>query len=68
MSPLITINKIWSFISLASSANLQVIDYISWAIFRKYEHGQENYYEKIEQYIIDEEVMTKERRVNHYEK
>jgi len=52
----------------ASSANLQIIDYISWAVFRKYEHGQENYYEKIKQYIIDEEVMTKERRVNHYEK
>jgi len=52
----------------ASSANLQIIDYISWAIFRKYEHKQGNYYEKIKQYIIDEEVMTKERRVSHYEK
>ena len=51
----------------ASSANLQIIDYISWAIFRKYEHSDESYYEKIKGYILDEEVMTKNRGINHYE-
>lgn len=52
----------------ASSANLQIVDYISWAIFRKYEHLQDNYYKRIENYILDEELMTKDRKVNHYEK
>ena len=51
----------------ASSANLQIIDYISWAIFRKYEHNDESYYKKINGYILDEEVMTKNRGINHYE-
>jgi len=52
----------------ASSANLQIVDYISWAIFRKYEHTQDNYYKRIENYILDEELMTKDRKVNHYER
>jgi hypothetical protein len=52
----------------ASSANLQIVDYISWAIYRKYEHEQDSYYEQIERYILDEEVMTKDREVNHYER
>ena len=30
----------------ASSVNLQIVDYISWAIFRKYERGQDIYYKK----------------------
>jgi hypothetical protein len=54
--------------SSASSANLQIVDYISWAIFRKYELKQDNYYKWIEKYIIDEELMTKDRKKNHYEK
>lgn len=54
--------------SSASSANLQIVDYISWAIFRKYEMKQDNYYKWIEKYIIDEELMTKDRKKNHYEK
>jgi len=52
----------------ASSANLQIVDYISWAIFRKYERGEDGYYNKIKAYILDEDVMTKDREVNHYEK
>jgi len=52
----------------ASSANLQIVDYISWAIFRKYEHAQSGYYEKIKTYILDEEIMTKDREVIHYER
>jgi len=52
----------------ASSANLQIVDYISWAIFRKYERGEDSYYDKIKMYILDEDIMTKDREINHYEK
>ncbi len=52
----------------ASSTNLQIVDYVSWAIYRKYEHGKDSYYEKIKHYILDEEVMTKNRSINHYER
>lgn len=52
----------------ASSANLQIVDYISWAIYRKYEHHLDNYYENIKGYILDEELMTKDREVDHYER
>jgi hypothetical protein len=52
----------------ASSTNLQIVDYISWAIFRKYERGEDGYYNKIKAYILDEDVMTKNREINHYEK
>jgi hypothetical protein len=52
----------------ASSANLQIVDYISWAIFRKYERGEDAYYNKIKVYILDEDMMTKDREINHYEK
>ncbi len=52
----------------ASSANLQIVDYISWAIFRKYEHGDDSYYDKIKTYILAEELMTKDTKVNHYER
>ncbi len=52
----------------ASSANLQIIDYISWAIFRKYERNDSSYYEIIEKYILEEDNMTKDRIVEHYKK
>ena len=52
----------------ASSVNLQIVDYISWAIFRKYERGQDDDYNKIEKYLIDIDMMTKNRDINHYEK
>lgn len=51
----------------ASSANLQIIDYIGWAIYRKYEHHDDSYYKRIEKYLLDEEIMTKDRTKNHYE-
>ena len=54
--------------SSASSVNLQIVDYISWAIFRKYERNQDIYYKKIEDYLIAVDLMTKDRKVNHYEK
>ena len=52
----------------ASSINLQIIDYISWAIFRKYEKNEYLFYEKIEKYIIAEDIMTKERKTKYYER
>ncbi len=52
----------------ASSVNLQIVDYISWAIFRKYEMNQDVFYRKIEQYLIGIDVMTSGREVNHYER
>jgi hypothetical protein len=52
----------------ASSVNLQIVDYISWAIFRKYERGEDSYYLKIEEYLIGIDLMTKNREINHYEK
>jgi len=52
----------------ASSANLQIVDYISWAIFRKFEHGNDSFYKKIEKYLIQVDEMTKDRDEVHYEK
>lgn len=53
----------------ASSVNLQIVDYISWAVFRKYEMQQDIFYKKIEKYLISApDVMTKNREVTHYEK
>lgn len=52
--------------SSASSVNLQIVDYINWAIHRKYEKGDEYFYNKIKAYIIEEEVMTKDRTKEYY--
>ncbi len=52
----------------ASSANLQIVDYMGWAIYRKYEHLQDNYYQKISKYLIGEDIMTKDRTESYYEK
>ena len=52
----------------ASSVNLQIVDYISWAIFRKYERNQDVFYRKIEKYLIEVDLMTKDREATHYEK
>ena len=52
----------------ASSANLQIVDYMGWAIYRKYEHKQDAFYNKISKYLIDEDIMTKDRTENYYEK
>ncbi|GGD34235.1 hypothetical protein GCM10012288_05270 [Malaciobacter pacificus] len=52
----------------ASSVNLQIVDYISWAIFRKYERDEDIFYKKIEKYLIKIDEMTKGRKILHYEK
>jgi len=51
----------------ASSVNLQVIDYIGWAIQRKYEMKDKLHYNKIQEYIIDEDIVTKDRENKYYE-
>jgi hypothetical protein len=52
----------------ASSANLQIIDYISWAIFRKYEHHDSSYFNRVKHYLIGLDVMTADREGVHYGK
>lgn len=52
----------------ASSVNLQVVDYIGWAVHRKYEMEDTSYYDKIKEYIIDEDIVTKDRENKYYEK
>jgi hypothetical protein len=52
----------------ASSANLQIIDYIGWAIYRKYEHKNDMDYKTIKKYILAEDIVTKSRGVKYYEK
>lgn len=37
--------------------SLQAVDFISWAIFRKYEHGDYEFYELIKEKIIDERLL-----------
>lgn len=53
--------------SSASSVNLQIVDYINWAVFRKYEKNDESFYNRIKKYILDEEVLTKDRNKIFYE-
>lgn len=50
----------------ASSVNLQIVDYINWAIFRKYERNDTAFYRQISKYILDEEVATKDRDEKFY--
>jgi len=52
----------------ASSANLQIIDYVGWAVYRKYEHGDDKYYQKIKKYIVAEDTVTKDRGIRYYDK
>lgn len=37
--------------------SLQAVDFISWAIFRKYERGDYEYYERIKNKIVDERLL-----------
>ncbi len=60
-------NDIFHYCS-ASSSNLQIVDYISWVIFRNFELNQDSYFKKIEGYLIDMDIMTKDREISHYEK
>lgn len=37
--------------------SLQSVDFISWSIFKKYEHGDFKFYEIIKNKIVDESVL-----------
>ncbi len=37
--------------------SLQAVDFMSWAIFRKYERGDYEYYERIKNKIVDERLL-----------
>ena len=52
--------------SSASNAYLQIVDYINWAIFRKYERDDLNYYDMIKKYVKVKEVLTKDRNKCFY--
>jgi hypothetical protein len=41
----------------AEETSLQVVDFVSWAIFRKYEYGDESYYNMIRNKIIEENPL-----------
>lgn len=52
----------------ASSANLQIVDYISWAIYRKFEHNDDSFFKRIDKYLIGLDEVTKDRKKVHYNK
>ncbi|MCG2790538.1 MAG: hypothetical protein L6305_02165, partial [Actinomycetia bacterium] len=37
--------------------SLQIVDFVSWAIFRKYEYGDESYYNVIRSKIVEENPL-----------
>ncbi len=43
--------------SPAQEKSLQIVDMLSWAIFRKYEHGDESYYNLIKPDIVEENSL-----------
>lgn len=44
-------------VSPSNEKGLQVVDMISWAIFRKYEHGDDSYYNIIKSEIVEENSL-----------
>lgn len=40
-----------------ADAGLQAVDFISWALFRKYEHGDTHFYDMIKSNIADEHII-----------
>jgi hypothetical protein len=37
--------------------SLQAVDFVSWAIFRKYEYGEEQYYREVKAAIVEENPL-----------
>jgi hypothetical protein len=37
--------------------SLQAVDFISWAIFRKYEYGDDSYYKAIKDIVVEENPL-----------
>jgi len=42
------------------SKELQAVDFIAWALFQKYERGNNKFYERIAPRIVEEELVTKQ--------
>jgi hypothetical protein len=40
-----------------SVKGLQAVDFVSWALFKKYEHGENSYYNIIKNVIIEESPL-----------
>jgi hypothetical protein len=38
---------------------LQIVDFLSWGIFQKYEHNDESYYENIKEFIVEDYLLFK---------
>jgi hypothetical protein len=43
----------------AEEKSLQAVDFISWAVFHKYEHGQKEFYSLIEKLVVEENRLFK---------
>lgn len=41
----------------AAEKSLQIVDFVSWAIFRKYEYGDDSYYNLIKEKILEENAL-----------
>jgi len=46
-----------NIMSPSQEKGLQIADFISWSIFRKYEHGDDSYYNLIKQEIVEENPL-----------
>ncbi|MDO8753051.1 MAG: DUF3800 domain-containing protein [Anaerolineales bacterium] len=42
------------------SKELQAVDFVAWALFQKYQHGNPAFYEQIAPRIMEEELVTKQ--------
>ena len=38
---------------------LQIVDFLSWGIFQKYEHNDESYYEMVKKFIVEDYLLFK---------
>ena len=43
-----------------SIKELQAVDFITWALYQKYEHSDVSFYEMISSLIIEEEIVSKQ--------
>ena len=55
-------NKLDLKLEIKSSSRhkcLQIVDFLSWGIFQKYEHNDESYYEMIKKFIVEDYLLFK---------
>ena len=45
--------------SSSKHKGLQIVDFLSWGIFQKYEHNDESYYEMIKKFIVEDYLLFK---------